>query len=65
MNAFKELGLHDDLVKAVSDLGFETPTPIQVQAIPVVIDGESDLIGLAQTGTDHRRVLAVLAYLRA
>lgn len=51
MNAFEALGLNEDLVKAVADLGFTAPTPIQEQAIPVLIEGTKDFVGLAQTGT--------------
>jgi ATP-dependent RNA helicase DeaD len=51
MNTFSELGLNEQLLKAVDELGFITPTPIQLQAIPVLLSGTKDLIGLAQTGT--------------
>ncbi|MDE3214402.1 MAG: DEAD/DEAH box helicase [Bacteroidota bacterium] len=51
MNAFESLGLQENLVKAVSDLGFENPTPIQLKAIPVLLSGTKDFVGLAQTGT--------------
>ncbi len=51
MNKFTSLGLSPDLIKAVEFLGFETPTPIQEEAIPLLVDGEKDFIGLAQTGT--------------
>ena len=47
---FKSLGLHDDLVRAVKELGFTRPTPIQEQAIPVILQGR-DILGGAQTGT--------------
>ena len=47
---FKSLGLHDDLVRAVKELGFTRPTPIQEQAIPVILEGR-DVLGGAQTGT--------------
>ncbi|HTF57767.1 MAG TPA: DEAD/DEAH box helicase [Planctomycetota bacterium] len=47
---FKSLGLHDDLVRAVKELGFTRPTPIQEQAIPVILEGR-DVVGGAQTGT--------------
>ncbi len=47
---FDELGLHPDLLKAVHDLGFTRPTPIQEQAIGPALSGK-DLIGQAQTGT--------------
>ena len=48
---FSEIGLNDKILKAISDLGFENPTPIQEQSIPYVLNEESDLIALAQTGT--------------
>lgn len=48
---FTELGLKEEILSALSDLGFEVPTPIQQQAIPAIIAGENDLVGLAQTGT--------------
>lgn len=47
---FAELGLSEPVFAAISALGFETPTPIQAQAIPVLVSGR-DLIGQAQTGT--------------
>ncbi|WP_219224185.1 DEAD/DEAH box helicase [Pedobacter antarcticus] len=50
-NPFKLLGISDDVVNAVKDLGFENPTPIQEQAIPVLLEGNNDFVGLAQTGT--------------
>ncbi|HEY0058307.1 MAG TPA: DEAD/DEAH box helicase [Flavisolibacter sp.] len=51
MSMFAELGLNEKLVKAVTDLGYTEPTAIQEKAIPVLISGTKDLIGLAQTGT--------------
>ncbi|HEX5002075.1 MAG TPA: DEAD/DEAH box helicase [Bacteroidia bacterium] len=51
MSTFKDLGLNSELQEAVGKLGFETPTPIQLQAIPALIEGPRDMIGLAQTGT--------------
>ena len=48
---FSEIGLNDNILKAITDLGFETPTPIQQEAIPFVLAEETDLIALAQTGT--------------
>lgn len=47
---FKDLGLSDDLLKAVTEAGYTTPTPIQAQAIPA-IQMCRDVLGLAQTGT--------------
>ena len=51
MSAFKALGLNDQLVQSITDLGFTEPTPIQDQAIPVLLSGTTDFVGLAQTGT--------------
>ncbi|MDA9563347.1 DEAD/DEAH box helicase [Flavobacteriales bacterium] len=51
MATFKELGLSDEILKALTGLGFETPSEIQEQAIPQLISGIQDFIGLAQTGT--------------
>jgi len=48
---FQEIGLNSDLLKAVTDLGFETPTPIQQQTIPLLSKELTDLVALAQTGT--------------
>ncbi|MFO7565296.1 MAG: DEAD/DEAH box helicase [Enhygromyxa sp.] len=47
---FNDLGLAPDLLRAVKDAGYETPTPIQRQAIPAVLAGR-DIVGCAQTGT--------------
>ncbi len=47
---FADLGLSDELLKSVLDAGYDTPTPIQAQAIPAVLMMK-DLIGIAQTGT--------------
>jgi ATP-dependent RNA helicase DeaD len=51
MNPFIELGIRHDIVNAISELGFENPTPIQEQAIPALLTGSNDFVGLAQTGT--------------
>jgi ATP-dependent RNA helicase DeaD len=48
---FNDLGLRSQVVKAVTDMGFEQPTPIQEQAIPHLLKSNSDFVGLAQTGT--------------
>lgn len=51
MKTFDALGLSGEVVKTITAMGFETPTPIQEQAIPILLKGDSDLVGLAQTGT--------------
>lgn len=51
MMTFDGLGLDERLVQATNALGYQNPTPIQEQAIPVLLSGTKDLVGLAQTGT--------------
>ena len=51
MNAFESLGLNESIVKSITELGFTSPTPIQEKAIPVLLSGTKDFVGLAQTGT--------------
>ena len=48
---FKDLGLPKEILKAVTKLGFESPTEIQEKAIPILSEGKQDFVGLAQTGT--------------
>src|SRR5436305_10294418 len=48
--SFAELGLRPELLRAVAEAGYTTPTPIQVQAIPLILAGH-DVMGGAQTGT--------------
>ncbi len=49
--SFKHLGLSNQILKVITELGFEKPSEIQAQAIPQLLDGFCDFIGLAQTGT--------------
>jgi len=51
MKSFDDLGLSGQLVETIRQMGFETPTPIQEKAIPILLQGNTDLVGLAQTGT--------------
>ena len=48
---FADLGISHELLKAITDMGFENPMPIQEMVIPHLIEKEGDVIGLAQTGT--------------
>ena len=48
---FEELGVRDDLLRGIADMGFETPMPVQEKVIPVLLGGDRDLVALAQTGT--------------
>jgi ATP-dependent RNA helicase RhlE len=50
MTTFKDLNLTKPLINALSDIGFENPTPIQEKAFPVIMSGK-DAVGIAQTGT--------------
>src|SRR5258706_11024209 len=63
---FNELGLSPELLQAITDTGYTTPTPIQQQAIPVVASGR-DVLGCAQTGTGKTASLALpmIAHLAA
>jgi ATP-dependent RNA helicase DeaD len=51
METFKEMSLKPELFKAISEMGFETPTPIQKKTIPAISTQSNDIIALAQTGT--------------
>lgn len=51
MNKFEELGLNELLLKAIQDLGFETPSEVQEKAIPLLLQQDTDIVALAQTGT--------------
>lgn len=51
MKTFEELGVREDLLKAITELGFVNPMPIQEKVIPHLLNGDNDIIGLAQTGT--------------
>jgi ATP-dependent RNA helicase DeaD len=51
VTTFEELGIEEGLLQSIKTLGFTTPTPIQHKAIPVLLQGTKDFIGLAQTGT--------------
>ena len=51
MTTFESLGLEENLLQSLQAIGFVTPTPIQEKAIPVLLQGTKDFVGLAQTGT--------------
>ena len=58
VDSFAALGLSDSLLKTLSEIGYETPSPIQAQCIPVMLDGH-DIIGMAQTGTGKTAAFAL------
>ena len=51
MNLFKQLGLDEPILRAITDMGFETPSEIQQKAIPTLLEDDTDMVALAQTGT--------------
>ncbi len=57
-NEFSQLNLHSQVLQAVTELGYETPTPIQSGVIPVMVSGQ-DVIGQAQTGTGKTAAFAL------
>ncbi|UCV27322.1 DEAD/DEAH box helicase [Ferribacterium limneticum] len=58
VESFADLGLSDTLLKTLTEIGYETPSPIQAQCIPVLLEGH-DLIGMAQTGTGKTAAFAL------
>ena len=54
---FESLNLIDPILKALDEEGYQNPTPIQAQSIPIVLQG-SDLLGCAQTGTGKTAAFA-------
>ena len=51
MKSFNELNLSEPLMRAIAELGYETPSPIQAQALPILLGDPTDFLGLAATGT--------------
>ncbi|KAL2501706.1 DEAD-box ATP-dependent RNA helicase 10 [Forsythia ovata] len=58
VKSFKDLGVIEELVEACDNLGWETPTKIQIEAIPLALEGK-DIIGLAQTGSGKTGAFAI------
>lgn len=56
--SFADLGLSASLLQTLTEIGYETPSPIQAQCIPILLDGH-DLIGMAQTGTGKTAAFAL------
>ena len=51
MNLFEQLGLDEPILRAITDMGFEAPSEIQQKAIPTLLEDDTDMVALAQTGT--------------
>ncbi len=58
VNTFEEFGLIDELMRAIGDVGYETPSPIQLKTIPILLEGR-DIVGQAQTGTGKTAAFAL------
>jgi ATP-dependent RNA helicase DeaD len=57
-NSFEQFGLSEELIKAINDVGYETPSPIQLKTIPLLLAGK-DVVGQAQTGTGKTAAFAL------
>jgi ATP-dependent RNA helicase DeaD len=57
-NTFEQFELNESLLKTIKDLGYETPTPIQLKTIPLLLEG-NDIVGMAQTGTGKTAAFAL------
>ena len=51
MKTFEELGVLPEICKAIQEMGYETPMPVQEEVIPFLLEGGNDIVALAQTGT--------------
>ena len=58
MSNFESLGLSDKLLRAIKNEGYESPTPVQALAIPLLLKGR-DVLGVAQTGTGKTAAFAL------
>lgn len=59
MSSFKELPLSEPVARAISELGFETPSPIQAETLPILLDEPTDFLGLAATGTGKTAAFSI------
>ena len=59
MLTFAEIGVQDNILKAIREMGFIDPTTVQEQVIPLVLNRQADLVGLAQTGTGKTAAFAI------
>jgi len=49
--SFEEIGIGQNVLRAINEIGFEEPMPVQQEVIPLLLEGKGDIITLAQTGT--------------
>ena len=62
MSKFAKLGLEENLLKAIQDMGFETPSEVQEKAIPILLEKDTDIVSLAQTGTGKTAAFGFRCY---
>ncbi len=51
MSTFEQLGVNPEIIRAITELGFENPMPVQEKVIPLMLSQAQDIVALAQTGT--------------
>src|SRR3954462_8119085 len=59
LNTFQELNLNPLIMQAITEMGFEKPSPIQAEALPKLLDQPTDFLGLAATGTGKTAAFAI------
>ena len=59
MNNFKDLSISEPIMRAILELGFESPTPIQAETLPLLLGKDTDFLGLAATGTGKTAAFAI------
>lgn len=59
MNSFNDLDLSDELTRAIQEMGYEKPSAIQAQALPILLGDDTDFIGLAATGTGKTATFSI------
>lgn len=59
MKSFTELSIHPSILKSITEMGYETPSPIQAQALPILLGDATDFIGLAATGTGKTAAFSI------
>ena len=60
MNQFKDLGISEDILRAITEMGYETPTSIQSESIPLIMQGK-DVLGKSHTGTGKTAAFGIPA----
>ena len=64
MKTFEELGVAEPIRKAIQEMGYEAPMPVQEEVIPYLLGEDNDVIALAQTGTGKTAKLILIKFIR-